>query len=439
MKYPLLASKLYNAPLLLHPAKAEVIEAIFRAHATGAPKPEADPSDFARPEAVGPVRFQNRTDRPYPITEGGVAVISVLGTLVQRASSLDAMSGLIGYNRLERQLSTALEDPSSRAILLEVDSPGGEVNGCFDLAAKIFEARKVKPVWAHANEQAFSAAYALACGAERLVVPPTGLVGSIGVIAMHVDQSKRDSTQGYSFTPVYAGDRKNDFSSHEPLNDTARAALQAEVDRIYGIFTAHVARCLGISEEKVRATQAGLLNPEQAKAGGFVHEIAGFAETVLALEEHARKRSFSPAALAASQSTTGKEQHMEDKKPAAGAQSATTEPAKPAAPAAAAPAEPVKSAADERARVSAILNCEEAKQRPKLAQHLALETGASIEDAKKTLAAAAVETQASGGQFSRAMADLGNPQVGADAEKAGGEGKPSINTQAIYAARRPQQ
>ncbi len=452
MKYPHLAARLYNSPLLVDPAKAAVIEQVFRAHLLGEAKPAANPADFARPEAAGTIRFQNRTDRPYPITEGGVAVISVIGTLVQRADSLDAMSGLIGYNRLERQLSTAIEDPSSKAILLEVDSPGGEANGCFDLAAKIIAARAAKPIWAHANEQAFSAAYALACSAERMITPPTGLVGSIGVIALHVDQSKRDFSQGYSYTAVYAGARKNDFSAHQPLSQEAQSVLQAEVDRMYGIFVAHVARALGIGEQTVRATEAGLLNPDLARTGGFIHEIAGFAETVAALEEKIRTRSFSPtAALAASQP---KEAVMTEKTqsaannaaPAASAAQPTTSPttaaappASPAAPAAPAPAAEGAAAAETaaRERIKGILACDEAKTRPQLAQHLALETSMSVADAKKTLAKAAAETGGNG-QFGAAMTSLGNPKVGADTETLG-DGKPQIESLEDTFARRRQQ
>jgi signal peptide peptidase SppA len=455
MRYPHLAARLYNSPLLVDPAKAAVIEQVFRAHLLGEAKPAANPADYARVDAaaLGTVRYQNRTDKPYPLTEGGVAVISVVGTLVQRADSLDAMSGLIGYNRLERQLATAIEDPSARAILLEVDSPGGEANGCFDLAAKIIAARKAKPIWAHANEQAFSAAYAIACAAERLVAPPTGLVGSIGVIALHVDQSKRDMTQGYSYTAVYAGERKNDFTSHEPLSDAAHAILQAEVDRLYGIFVSHVARARGIDERAVRATEAGLLNPEVALKGGFIDQILGFAETVGALEEKALlNRGFSIAAQAASPTPEKENDMFKENKPAA-----TTEPpaapqnptaaaaptpaaaAAPAAPAAAAPAAPSPDAAQaERARITAILGCEEAKGRASLAQHLALETSMGVEDAKKMLAKAAVEGAGKGGQFGNAMAQIGNPKVGADTGDELGAGKPSINTSAIYASRRPE-
>lgn len=449
MRYPHLAARLYNAPLLVHPDKATVIEQVFRAHLLGEAKPAASAEDHLRPEAaLGAIKVQRRTDKPYAITEGGVALLPVVGTLVQRGDSLDAMSGLIGYNRIERSLSAMIDDPEVRGIVLEIDSPGGEANGCFDLARRIVEARDAKPIWAVANEQAFSAAYALACAAGRLVVPPTGLVGSIGVIAMHVDQSKRDSSQGYSYTAVFAGARKNDFSSHAPLSPKAEATLQSEVDRLYGIFTSHVAAARGIDEKVVRGTEAGLLDPETALAGGFVDAIASFGETVAALEAQINRMPGGTAIFAArrEQAQTGvpaaggspaqpeKETAMSDvTKPAA-----STEPAASPQPA---DVEKVKAdskaegRAEERARIGAILKADEAKGRAQLANHLAFETDMAADDAKKLLAASAVEGGKS--DFDATMRAL-NSTVGVDGGQDAPSGAARIDQGAIFATRRQQ-
>lgn len=292
MRYPHLATRLYNSALLVSADRAAVIEEVLRARIMGRVASVDDSRAPSRAAAagIGSPTLQNRPDRPYPMTKGGVAVVSVIGTLVQRGDSMAAESGLIGYNRIERSLATAFDDPQVKAILIEVDSPGGEASGCFSLCSKVIEARAVKPIWAHANEHALSAAYALACSASRLVVAPTGLVGSIGVIALHVDQSKRDAQMGYSYTPIFAGALKNDFNSHEPLSDSARGVLQAEVDRLGEIFVAHVANAMDLGADEVRATQAGLLAPRAAKAAGFVHGIASFSDTVEELEGHVRGR-----------------------------------------------------------------------------------------------------------------------------------------------------
>lgn len=457
MKYPHLAARLYNAPLLVHPDKATVIERVFRSHLLGEAKSAANPEDYVRTEAaLGSIKLRERGNKTYAVTEGGVAILPVVGTLVQRGDSLDAMSGLVGYNRVERQLAAAIDDAEVKGIVLEIDSPGGEANGCFDLARRIVEARATKPIWAVANEQAFSAAYALACAAGRLVVPPTGLVGSIGVIAMHVDQSKRDNAQGYSYTAVYAGARKNDFSSHAPLSPKAEAALQTEVDRLYDIFVTHVAAARSIDVKAVRATEAGLLNPGAAKAGGFVDAIASFGDTVAELEAQlnripggttifkslqAQAHTGEPGA-AAPAIPPGKETAMSEvTKPAA-----TTEPAAPENPASASFMDVEKIKADakgegrseERARIGAILRADEAKGRGALASHLAFETDMAADEAKKILAKATVESDGKGG-FAAAMAALGNPKVGADAGDEPDAGKPRIDQAAIFESRRAPQ
>jgi len=287
--YPHLCGRLYESPLAISPDKAEIIERVFRARVTGANLTAAtDNSARSRPASAAAGGFQRRAEKPYALTESGIALIPILGTLVQRTSGLDALSGLMSYGSIGRLVGAAAADNDVRAILLEIDSYGGEAFGLAALADQIAAAGEAKPVWSAINEQAYSAAYFLAAAARVITIPVSGATGSIGVIALHVDQSKRDATQGYSYTYVYAGARKKDFNPHEPLSDEAHAALQAEVDRHYGLFTAHVARSREIPEASVRGTEAGLLSPEAALKGGFVDRIATFPETLAMLQDALR-------------------------------------------------------------------------------------------------------------------------------------------------------
>jgi signal peptide peptidase SppA len=160
-----------------------------------------------------------------------------------------------------------------KGILLDIDSPGGEAGGVFDLADKIFAARKVKPIWAVANDEAFSAAYAIAAAADKIYLSRTGGVGSVGVIAVHLDQSMAEADAGLKYTAVFAGEHKNDLSPHEPLSDPARAQLQAEVDRVYALFTESVARMRGLDLAAVKATEAALYFGEQSLAVGLADRI----------------------------------------------------------------------------------------------------------------------------------------------------------------------
>ena len=209
-----------------------------------------------------------------------IAVVPVLGPMVKRGSFLDSLFGFGNYEDVQARFDSALNDPSVDAILLEIDSPGGEAAGAFDLADRIFAARGSKPVWAMANESAFSAAYAIGSAADKLFLTRTGGVGSIGVLAAHVDQSGYDEKQGVKVTTITAGARKNDFNAHEPLSEDAAGFLQAEVNRLYGMFVDTVSRNRSLSSDAIRATEAGLFFGDDAVKAGLADGVGTF-ESIL--------------------------------------------------------------------------------------------------------------------------------------------------------------
>jgi len=258
---PHLASRLFGTPLLVHRAKLDVILAVLGDRLNIQP-PAAD---LALP---GP--------RSMPSGTPGIAVIPVHGTLVKRTAGLDAASGLTSYTEIAAMLDSALADHQVAGILLDIDSPGGEASGSFELARRVREASAVKPVWAVANDSAYSAAYAIGSAANRLIVSETGGVGSIGVIALHIDQSVKDANEGYRYTAVTAGTHKNDFSPHQPLTDEAKAELQAEVDRLYGLFVEQVASMRTLATDDVRATEAGLYFGANAITAGLADAVGTF-------------------------------------------------------------------------------------------------------------------------------------------------------------------
>ena len=264
-----LAARLYGTPLLIARPKLDVILSVLGSRiglqGIGLPDP-----DMAIPLPA--------PRQPTTSTQAGIAVIPVVGTLVKRAMGIQAASGLMSYDEIDDRLDAALADPQIGGILLDLDSPGGEAGGVFELAQRIRAASAIKPIWAHANDAAYSAAYAIAAACQRLTLSQTGGVGFIGVIALHVDQSVKDAKDGLHYTSVFAGGHKNDFSPHEPLSPQASTALQAEVDRLYAIFVNQVGQMRGLTPDAVRATDAGLFYGEQAVA-------AGLADAVLPLEQ----------------------------------------------------------------------------------------------------------------------------------------------------------
>ena len=262
---PHLAARLFGTPLLVHRAKLDVILAVLGERLNLA----APAADLAIP-----------VPRVTPAQPSGIAVIPIHGTLVKRVLGMEAASGLTSYGGIAQEIDAALADPLVQGILLDIDSPGGEASGSFELARQIRHAATQKPVWAVANDAAYSAAYALAASAQRLIVTETGGVGSIGVIALHIDQSAKDAQEGYRYTAVTAGAHKNDFSPHHPLSDEAKAELQAEVDRLYGLFVEHVTAMRSLNADAVRATEAGLYFGANAITAGLADAVSSF-ETAL--------------------------------------------------------------------------------------------------------------------------------------------------------------
>jgi capsid assembly protease len=173
------------------------------------------------PEARAPFPVMNgdRDSAGYSVTADGVAIVPVLGPLLTRGDGLTGLLGATDYGMLGRTMEAAFADPSARAVLLELDSPGGEVGGLFDVVDRIGAMRESsgKPLWAVAGEAALSAAYAIASAADRLYVTRTGEVGSIGIVAAHVDESGADAMAGRNWTLV----RRRPEDRRQP----ARAAL----------------------------------------------------------------------------------------------------------------------------------------------------------------------------------------------------------------------
>ncbi|HBC1012503.1 TPA: S49 family peptidase [Escherichia coli] len=274
----LLSQRLLNTPLALHPRKAEVVISalaermgITRIHAgPGWEYEEDDP--FTRP---------GRTCG-YDILEG-IAVIPVYGTLVHRLGGLRPYSGMTGYDGIRQNFLTALNDPDVRGICLDIDSPGGEVAGCFDLVDTLWRSRGEKPVHAVLSESAYSAAYAIASAADRISVPRTGGVGSIGAVYIHCDFSQKLKGEGLNVTIIRSAPRKMETSSMQPLSDEALACVQKSVDSVAELFINTVSRNRGVNAEGIRALEAGTLLAEEGVVAGLADVVASPDEAFLTL------------------------------------------------------------------------------------------------------------------------------------------------------------
>jgi signal peptide peptidase SppA len=280
---PFVASRVFGTPLMIARGKLEVILRVLAPRLAGIALAPAEATADDRPQTSN--------------TEQNIAVISVTGTLVSRSGYLDAASGLLSYADVGDAIASALADPSVQGVVLDIDSPGGEVGGLFDLVETIRteKTKSNKALWAVANECALSAAYAIGSAADRLYVTRTGEVGSVGVVAVHVDESAADAKAGLAWTYVFAGETKIDGNSHQPLSDRARAAIQADVDQLYTQLCGLVASNRRLTSEAVRATDAAVYRGEAAIRAGLADRIGtldlaigDMAAAVAPLDPHAR-------------------------------------------------------------------------------------------------------------------------------------------------------
>jgi signal peptide peptidase SppA len=333
---------------------------------------------------------------------GSVAVINVTGPIFRYASLFTAISGATSVEMLATAFRAALDDPAASAIVLNIDSPGGQVAGISELATAIFEARAVKPIVAYADDLAASGAYWLASAANRIVASDTAQLGSIGVVANLDVRSKGPNVKSYQFVSSVSPKKRPDLET-----DEGRATIQERIDDLAAVFVSTVARNRGVSEDHVRADfgQGGVLIAAKAIAAGMADEIGTFEGLIATLD----KQGMGGSAVHFQQGVI-----MEQPNSAEAAQTAA--PAQPPIDVDAVRRQATEQAiVAERARIGAILASPEAEGREQLARTIALETGTTPEAAKKLLSAAPKAVQVAPNPLAEAMAGVKNPQVGSDA------------------------
>lgn len=287
-----IADRVINRPLMLLPEKLALISSVLegrigidasdlKAVSAEGLIPTPDASRFVGTfEAIDPEN-PRAGKKPYRTTSDGTAIIPIIGSLVNRGSFMDVMSGILSYERLKRDIGMAANDKDVRTIVLDIDSPGGEAVGAFEAAAVVADAGKVKPVTAIANGLCCSAAYAIASAATRIVASPSSVVGSVGVVLLHLDNSHRLHEDGIVPTLIQAGARKTDGNPYKPLTDEVRGELKAEVERFMDLFVAGVAAGrAGMTEESIRATEARTYIGADAVEVGFA-DVVGTFESVI--------------------------------------------------------------------------------------------------------------------------------------------------------------
>jgi len=224
-----------------------------------------------------------------PRKQKQIAILPVHGALEARPSFVGEMFGMSSYEQIGLNFDQLMIDESVSAIVLDMATPGGMVYGCTELANKIFEARGRKPIIAVANPLAASGGYWIAAAADRVVVTPSGDVGSVGVIAEHVDISQSLEQQGTKITVIRSTNSpyKGEGNDIEPLNDQALAHIQARSDQIYQRFAADLSKFRGVSVDYVVAKfgQGRVVDSRSALAANMVDRVDTLQGTVIKMLE----------------------------------------------------------------------------------------------------------------------------------------------------------
>lgn len=308
--YHHIAQLVFNRPLFVTPQAADVIGSFVLGRirnaggAGGGSNDAIEEVQYFRPveKADGSIEaFSPRSSRfsgeymrddetgkpsPYRITrEGGVAIITVDGELVNRGAWVGASSGLVSYEGVIHQLDTAARDRRVKSILIDGNSPGGEAIGCVEASIAVRKAAAVKPVVGLTNGIACSAMYAILSGATMRASIPSGITGSIGTLMLHIDISEALKNEGIKPTFIFAGAHKVDGNPFEPLSDAVQSDLQIEVDKHYAKFVECVAIGTGLSEEVIRGTEARAYMADDALEIGLIDQIATFDEVLAAMKE----------------------------------------------------------------------------------------------------------------------------------------------------------
>lgn len=353
------------------------------------------------PEAVA-AKLGRQLQNSYNATErDGVAIIPVTGPLFRYANIFTAISGASSYELIARDFMSALENPQISSIILDIDSPGGEVNGVSELASMIFEARGTKPIIAYASGDAASGAYWISSAADEIVVSETSALGSIGVVGIYRGKSAKESTETVEIVSSQSPHKRLD-----PTSDDGRAKLQTRIDAMADVFVSTIARNRSVTADHVLEHYGG----GDVMIGA--HAVnAGLADRIGSLERLITELSSPKTQSPPQEGFFSSTQPKKEKTPMNLEQLKTDHPDLVASLHA-------EGSAKEKQRLKDILSCEAAEGRQKLAQEIALNTEINAMDAQHLMKSAPKDEpeKSQSSSFERVMSSIPNPEIAPDGD-----------------------
>lgn len=371
--YPRISTLLFDQPWAITPRALDSI--IHRVETASIADLEAISTKIGRP-------LENTSGRVE--VRDGIAVMNITGPIFRHANLFHAISGAATAEFLMRDFQAALENPVVSKIVLDIDSPGGEVAGIADLADAIHEGNKRKPVTAFVDYLGASAAYWIASAAGKIYGSASSFTGSIGVVASFLDRRGAQERQGVKLYEIISSQSPKKHA--DPGTDEGRSQMQEMVDSLAALFIERVALYRGVTGEKVISDfgKGGVMIARLAQPAGMIDGITTFEALMASLSTN----TTTVAGIAA------KEEHM-------------NEPTTATAPDAQA------IIAAERQRMRDIQALPEAKGREALAQAIATETNLDVAQAKTLLAASTLTPPpAAANPLEQRMTSITNPDVG---------------------------
>lgn len=253
LNYARILAAVNAAPWAIMPEKLAIIRHLLALRANGQKLTDEEIAAAMDVDVAAAAAAADGRQRFGPGGANNVAILPLVGTIIPRLNLLRESSGAVSTQRFAAMFRAAMADPDIDSIIIDVDSPGGQVGGVDELAAEIYSGRGTKPITAVVNTLAASAAYWIATAADEVVITPSGQAGGIGVFAIHEDLSQHLENEGVKITMVAAGRYKTEGNPFEPLTDEARVAMQGTIDAYYEMFIGAVARNRNVSVETVRS------------------------------------------------------------------------------------------------------------------------------------------------------------------------------------------
>lgn len=293
-----IAAQLFNKPHMIEPSYGQVFVSALAPRLNVQSLTLGDGTEMYQPDMAATAEAYSRTRGKLYHEMQGIAIIPVDGTLVHnKFGGIDPESGMTNYSSIQMKAEAAAADPDVRGIVLDINSPGGSAAGVFNLSQQLAEIAESKPIWGVVDELACSAAYALASACTKIVAPENAMLGSIGVVMMHVDQSEMVKGMGLNVTYIFSGDHKVDGNSFEPMPSDVQADFQQGVDATRDRFVQLVATNRGMDPQAVYDTQARVYDAAGALEAGLLDEIMRTDKVLEAFS--ASLRASTPARLSA--------------------------------------------------------------------------------------------------------------------------------------------